>query len=103
MNTLRKIGILIRTLFIFFILLYGLFFIILKIFISGSKSISSEFFATYIFIIVPIISFFTIPKYLIKKHKFNKYFVWIFDVVIVYAMAIGFTLYALSTFTWGGF
>lgn len=104
MKVIKKIGLLITYYVIFFLVFYGVLFIPrLSYMVQKDFTIDFSHALIYLFIIVPLISFFTIPKYLIKKHNFNKYFVWIFDVVIVYVAAIGFSLYSLSTFTWGGF
>lgn len=104
MKVFKKILKLILIYTVFFFILYGPFVLVSKSYlIRNNISVSSEFLAIYIFIIIPILSFFFIPVRLIKKYNFNKYFVWIFDIVIVYLAAISFSIYLLSSFTWGGF
>src|SRR3989344_2588621 len=97
LNFFKKVGSLILIYGIFLFVFYSPFFLISESYIiKHNLTISSLSFSIYIFVIIPLISL-LIPKYLIKKFNFNKYFIWIFDILIIYLSSIYFFVYIISS------
>ncbi len=93
MKMIKKIGV--------FISVYSLFLIIFfapLILIPDSvpaTNMSGNLFLIYIFIIIPAISL-LIPRYLIRKFNFNKYFIWILNIIFVYLFSVLFFLFTIA-------
>jgi len=101
---LGKIVVIFLTYFLYWCVFYGSWFLIPQTFFYRNNNLSGLLFILYIFIIVPIISFF-IPKLLRKIFKINNIFLYslhLFLIIlsVVVFMGIG-ILIALSHFSIG--
>lgn len=94
MKIFKKIGSIILIYVIYFLIFFGGFFGAMRLI---KFDLDFMHFAMYTLLIVPIISFFIIPKRLIKKLNINKYFLWIFHIIFIYLVSMILTLFILSS------